>query len=416
MATGRRTSVPVIEQLKERAFEFQFAQAVRLLERVAAGSGNGEHAGVKRAGRLTGVGFDYAPGDEIVHFRANQSLNFPPGEVTRLITRPRLITTTGPIQGEHRAGTIQFDTDIDAAGHAIDDPVEEEQAASVAVVEDEDALPDAYDMVVSFFGLTGPSGVLPSHYTTALLSQVRNRDEAMRDFFDLFNHRLISLFYRTIEKHFYPLAFERTRRERDREHDTLTQVLSSLIGMGTPDLRKRMSVLDENLLYFSGHFSRAPRSAIALEQVIREYFQVDCEVMQFQGQWLRLVPEDLSRMPTAKNPEGLNAQLGVSTIMGSAVWDVQSRLRVRIGPLSFDRFVEFTPARRTLHELCELIRLYVGMEFEFDVQPILRRENVPKSRLGGDTDRGTRLGWTSWLNTAPSPNDFTSAVFTLNDV
>ena len=71
-------------------------------------------------------------------------------------------------------------------------------------------------MTVAFMGLTGPSGVLPESYLDVMLSRIRNRDYALRDFFDLFNHRTISLFYRAWEKYRLPVSYERARAERGR--------------------------------------------------------------------------------------------------------------------------------------------------------------------------------------------------------
>ena len=69
------------------------------------------------------------------------------------------------------------------------------------------------EMTVAFIGLTGPLGVLPEHYLDLLYQQIRNRDTALRDFFDLFNHRTISLFYRAWEKYRPALGYERALRE-----------------------------------------------------------------------------------------------------------------------------------------------------------------------------------------------------------
>ena len=60
-------------------------------------------------------------------------------------------------------------------------------------------------MTVTFLGLTGPSGVLPRHYTELLLRLDKDAKgagkDALRDWLDLFNHRFISLFYRAWEKY-----------------------------------------------------------------------------------------------------------------------------------------------------------------------------------------------------------------------
>ena len=69
-------------------------------------------------------------------------------------------------------------------------------------------------MLVAFLGLTGPSGVLPPHYTAHADARVcAAKDTSLRDLLDMFNHRLISLFYRAWEKYRLPFAYERSRQE-----------------------------------------------------------------------------------------------------------------------------------------------------------------------------------------------------------
>ena len=100
-------------------------------------------------------------------------------------------------------------------------------------------------MKVTFLGLTGPSGVLPRHYTELLLRLQRDargpERTALRAWLDLFNHRFIALFFRAWEKYRFYVAYERGEYE-GREPDPFTRALFSLIGLGVPALRGRLRV------------------------------------------------------------------------------------------------------------------------------------------------------------------------------
>ena len=60
---------------------------------------------------------------------------------------------------------------------------------------------------------------------------------------------------------------------------------------------------------------------------------------------------------------------------------------MRLGPLGRARFVEFLPDRSAVPErkafflLSHLVRLYVGPELDFDVQVVLRADDVPECQL-----------------------------------
>ena len=236
-------------RLFEESYDFDFFQAVRLLQRM-------------EPGRVR-VGRGGPPQAEAVRFRARISLSFPPSSIYEL-RRP---TTSLPI------------------------PV----------------------MVQAFMGLTGPSGVLPRHYTELLYKIERDvrtpEKHALRDWFDLFNHRLVSLFYRAWEKYRFYVPFERGEYDGP-EPDPFTNCLYSLIGLGAKPLRGRLRVdardrVDEYgetqervlariedlvLLHFSGTLGHRPRCAVALEAMLQDYFQVPARIEQFQGQWLQLEP------------------------------------------------------------------------------------------------------------------------------
>jgi type VI secretion system protein ImpH len=376
-AESGRKSTALIEKLFREGHRFDFFQAVRILERHFQ-----ELARADARFERQPVGHDYDPKQEVVRFKALPAHSFPAASIAQ-VRRPG--TPAGPITAAPSPESREPDP--------ADPPV---------------------DMVISFMGMTGPSGVLPQHFTTLLLTRVRDKDFALRDFFDLFNHRVVSLFCRAWEKYRFPLAYERAQRA-GQDEDLFTGCLYSLVGMGGTKMRKRQVVSDETYLYYAGHFSHFPRSAVSLECLLQDYFELATRVEQFQGQWLYLHVEDCSRTPSADLPEGVNCQLGVNLIVGSRVWDVQSKLRIKLGPLDYAEFRRFMPTGDALRPICQLTRSYVGPEFDFDVHPILKGPEVPWCRLGADPAGGAHLGWNTWVRSAPFQQDVTDAVFVLED-
>jgi type VI secretion system protein ImpH len=349
---------------------FEFFQAVRTLERLARQNAHRDPSLSAKP-----VGEDHLSDQEAVNFRSQPSLCFPPSPIVQVHALARA------------------------------DRLQEKRTPFV-------------EMVVSFFGLTGPTGVLPDHYTALILRRMRYKDYSLRDFLDLFNHRAISLFYRAWCKYRLPFAYERTKsRDRsdlgpDASEDPVTQALYCLVGLGTRGLRGRLELDDEAILYYAGHFAHFPRSASGVESILGDYFApLAIRINQLQGQWLHLEPDEQSKLPSGALPRGLNNELGASVVAGARVWDVRSKFRVVMGPMSYRQFEQFLPDRKGLRTLCQLVRIYVGPEFDFDVQLVLLAEEVPVTRVGHD---GSQLGWNSWIRTRPFAQPARDAVFSLD--
>jgi type VI secretion system protein ImpH len=148
---------------------------------------------------------------------------------------------------------------------------------------------------------------------------------------------------------------------------------------------------------------------VALEALLADYFDLPVQVEQAQGQWLTLGDGDCSCLPGG--PEGCNNELGVSVFLGERVWDVQSKFRVRVGPLRYPQFRQFMPDGDALEVLCQLARTYAGPDLDFDVLPVLRRDEAPRCRLGGGGADASRLGWNTWVHEDDYAAHLTDAVF-----
>lgn len=274
--------------------------------------------------------------------------------------------------------------------------------SSIYEIADNDDSP--VDMTVAFMGLTGPSGVLPRHYTELLIERLRDKDSALAGFLDIFDHRLISLFYRAWEKYRAYISYEKG------DQDRFTWCLQTLIGLGTPGLQNRLNIEDRQLLLYTGLLARRPHSVSALENFLQDYFEVPIKAEQFEGQWLDLDESSRSSLGTA----GLNNQLGVTTVVGESVWDQQAKFRIQVGPVEFDKFIEFLPQGNAFESLSQLVRLFVGEEFDFDVQLVLKAEEVPRCKLGDAGEDVTRLGWSTWLATEEFDKDTEDVVIGVN--
>lgn len=265
------------------------------------------------------------------------------------------------------------------------------------------------EMIVSFMGLIGNNGALPTHYTKLVLERLRRRDHALRDFLDLFNHRLVSYLYRAWEKSHFPFAYERCANEG--QSDQFTEALYCLVGRGVDGLRERGKVADEAFLYYAGQFDQGVRSALSLQLILADYTELPVQVEEFVGQWLYLGEENQSYLGGNEIQPPRNAQLGSDVILGERVWDVQSKFRILIGPLSYEQFHRYTPSQPGMDEVVELTRSYVGLEYDFEVQLILQADEVPRCVLGERGERSPRLGWNSWIQSNLGDIDVNDATF-----
>lgn len=251
-------------------------------------------------------------------------------------------------------------------------------------------------MQINFLGVIGPLGVLPKYITELVTQRDRMGDTTLHDFFDLFNHRLTAFFYRAWEKHRFTVAYERDGG------DPLTGYLLSLIGLGTPSLQHRQSYPDQLLLFYAGLFGLASKPAVALEAILGDYFGVNVEIEPFIGTWRRLDEDDQCFL----EQEGESDSLGFGAIVGDEVWDQQSRIRIRIGPLALGDYNEFLPTGSAWAALQGMAKMFCGNDLEFEIELILMRDEVPAARLGDPEpvhpeDAGPMLGWTSWIKSQP---------------
>jgi type VI secretion system protein ImpH len=366
MATRRRNREPAVaDSLIREGHRFDFFQAVRLLERTLE---EGEAS----------VGEQSVPAREKIRFRTRIRMDFPASDLNKVT----------PPKGDD----------------------------------------DRYEVDTNFLPVGGFNGPLPQPYVQTLLERTKRRDFAMRDFIDIFHHRLVSIFYRIRKKH--RVALDQSHPGRTH----FTRYFLSFLGVGTRGLDRRLGVSgaddltpvagaegrkpeeveglrqllnpwatrtlpvdDRALIRFAGLLNQRPRSAVGLEKFLGGHFRVPVKVHQFKGQWHRLDEEQ----KTVLGLGGANNRLGIDATLGEKVWDNSSRVEIEIGPLDAKTQADMLPSGSGYKSFCALARFYLGDAIDFDVRYRLAGGQTDRIRLGA----GARLGWTSWLATGASEGD-----------
>ena len=241
------------------------------------------------------------------------------------------------------------------------------------------------NMEVAFMGLIGPSGVLPHWYNELAMERSRHKDSSFIDFLNIFHHRLISLFYLAWKKHRFSVNYLPGARDR------LSKYLLGLIGLGIPGFTKMIGLPKESLIFYSGLLSRPVPSAIAIEAAVEYFSGTATQVRQFIERMVPLDLEDQTQIGLA------NGQLGINTVCGSNVWESQTKFRVNLGPMGYHDFLRFLPTGDLLRPIFSLVKYMVGMEYEFEISVILKRQEVPVCVLGMEPPASPRLGWTTWI-------------------
>jgi type VI secretion system protein ImpH len=261
-------------------------------------------------------------------------------------------------------------------------------------------------MFVNFMGLSAAVGVLPHAYTEFLLERQRAKDHTPGEFFDIFNHRMISLFYRGWQKYRFYVAYERTGAG----DDVISARLLDLLGLGTQHLTRRMQVADDACLYYVGLLAQRRPTAQGLKQLIEDYFEVPVAIEQFTGTWRRLPPDNLTFL---RDAGAFSERLGMGSIVGDEAYDQHGAVTIRLGPMSFERYREFLPGERASVELRSWLRFYTDREFDFVVQLVLERDEVPRMKLGEDGAAASRLGLVSWVRNRALERDPDEATYRL---
>jgi type VI secretion system protein ImpH len=252
---------------------------------------------------------------------------------------------------------------------------------------------------LNFLGLLGPNGPFPLHITEYIRDRLRNHhDSTLVAFFNLFHHRIATLFYRA-----WMVNQQAVELDRPAEQN-FAYYIGSFIGDATAEHPEHPPA--NSRLYFAGRLASQTRNAEGLESILREFFDIPAVLESHVGRWLPIPAE--SRLRLSGSPRTA-AKLGATTIVGSRVWDTALSFRLHFGPMSFVDYQRLLPGGESFQRLREWLNAYTGPEYFWDIRLILKAAEIPKLRLGRDSQR---LGLTTWLHSKPPQNDVSDLTLT----
>lgn len=258
-------------------------------------------------------------------------------------------------------------------------------ASDVRHVRWEEGPKERVSVQVTFMGLYGIASPLPEFFYDGLVARAEET-EALRDFLDLFNHRLYTFFYR---------AWKRVRPElapggaRDDLHAGRFEALT---GLGTPGLPEDLPVPRGLLTAFAGRLIPQVRSADGLRALVQGWLGLPVEVVENLPRWVPI--------PRREKMGRNGMQLGITTTIGQRVKDAMGKFRLCIGPMGVEEYFSLLPGGSRARALQWLVRAYVPCTLAFDVELRVRTAELPRTKLGAG---GGRLGLTACLGRPAEP-------------
>lgn len=231
----------------------------------------------------------------------------------------------------------------------------------------------------NFFGLGGAQGPLPMTLTQKILSQMDIKNFAMRDFLDIFNHRLLSILHRVRKSYWVGLD------SRLPEESMAGKILSSFFGVHADFNTETLPL--RTMLSLAVCFWEKPRNKEQLRRVLSVFLRMPVTVKGFTGGWRFADPEDQSVLGRRL------CSLGQDALLGQRMWDTSYLLDITLQAPSLERYEQLAPGTDLYKAVCQLSQAFLGNTQQVRFNVIWSDSSAPKSHLGK-----CRIGYKAWLH------------------
>lgn len=244
---------------------------------------------------------------------------------------------------------------------------------------------------INFTGIAGIQGPLALVYTEQVFRNTRARDNAAATFLDIFNHRIISLFYSSHSTipGFAPISPHQS---------PIGKILLALGGQEASYIPH--PELKTYLLTYKHLFWKCVRSAENLRQILSSFFSAEVFVGEFYGQYVPIDPQKLTRIGIRG---GEFNTLGRDAFLGDRSWRQDRKIQIMIHDMKLEQYALFNPYTEGMNLLhfIRICRSYVPSTIGFEAYLSVQKGHKKTTILG----QQHYLGFDTWLTESePTPD------------
>lgn len=243
-----------------------------------------------------------------------------------------------------------------------------------------------FKLFANFLAIYGSTSPLPNYYTEALFEDVHQDNTAVRDFLDLFQHRLYEIYYE-----FY-LSFQlNAQSEKSRHYREKIYALAGVSALGI-----HSDVPCHQQLRYAGLLARKHRT-----------YQGLCTLLSdFVGACVVIEPFVLLQRPLATEQYVLlgqqNCTLGENSHIGQSYQSARNNLQLNFTQLKLESFKQLLPRQPLSLALIDLIKTYILKPMHIRV--CLQLEGSEHNPASLNDTQPSILGQDAWLGAGTMSN------------
>lgn len=218
----------------------------------------------------------------------------------------------------------------------------------------------------TFLGLYGIDSPLPTTYIDDI-TQRRDGHETAEHFLDIFNHRILTQFYRIWRRHHYPQVFEAGGT------DKISQCLLGLGGLGIPGTAEHLKTPLSRFLALPDALRQPGKTADGMKAVVR---------LVTENTRATIAPNYKRKVQVPELLLDGSFILDDRPILGGVATDINSTVEIQLYTENKDDARGWMPPRQPLFEdLLSLLRVYLGWRYDAHITLTMPRKLFPGPRL-----------------------------------